>query len=81
MTYTMRFPKKPKPAGPRKHHPTSSDIDYSDEEFEFLKAIEKFKHEHHTKFPTWREAFQVMKGLGYTRIEGDGCQSPNELKN
>jgi hypothetical protein len=40
----------------------------SDEQFEFLKAIEKYKRQNNRQFPTWTEVLEVAKALGYQRV-------------
>lgn len=49
------------------NHPTTSDRDYSDEEREFLLAIEAYKTRTGRKFPTWCEALDVLRSLGYAK--------------
>jgi len=41
--------------------------DYSDEELEFLQAIEQYKRVHRRPFPTWREVLHVFKSLGWRK--------------
>ena len=40
----------------------------SDEQFEFLMAIEKYKQKNARPFPTWTEVLEVMKALGYRKV-------------
>ena len=40
----------------------------SDEQFEFLKAIEKYKRQNNRQFPTWTEVLEIVKALGYQRV-------------
>jgi len=40
----------------------------SDEQFEFLLAIEEYKHQNATRFPTWTEVFEVIKAMGYRKV-------------
>ncbi len=39
----------------------------SDEEWEFIRAIEQFKRDTRNPFPSWSEALAVLRGLGYHR--------------
>jgi hypothetical protein len=39
----------------------------SDEQFEFLMAIEEYKRLNGKPFPSWTEVLDVIKALGYTR--------------
>ena len=40
----------------------------SDEQFEFILAIEEYKRQNATRFPTWTEVFEVVKALGYRKV-------------
>ena len=42
--------------------------DYSDEELEFLRAIEQYKRMYQRPFPTWREVLHVFKSLGWRKV-------------
>lgn len=55
----------------------------SDEQFEFLMAIDEYKRKNTRPFPTWTEVLEVIKALGYRKVtepqslcrpkEGLGC--------
>lgn len=53
------------PAGGRE--PYSPTHVYTDEESEFLAAMEAYKKRHKVKFPPWTAALKVLKELGYVR--------------
>jgi hypothetical protein len=40
----------------------------SDEQFEFLMAIDKYKRKNARPFPTWTEVLEVIKALGYRKV-------------
>jgi hypothetical protein len=40
----------------------------SDEQFEFMMAIDEYKRANQRPFPTWTEVFEVIKALGYRRV-------------
>ena len=40
----------------------------SDEQFEFLMAIDQYKRQNDRPFPTWTEVLEVIKALGYRRV-------------
>ena len=40
----------------------------SDEQFEFLMAIDTYKKENSKPFPTWTEVLEVIKALGYRKV-------------
>jgi hypothetical protein len=48
---------------------TCDETYYTEEEFEFLKAIDKYKQEHNRRFPTYHEILEVLKSLGYRKQE------------
>ena len=40
----------------------------SDEQFEFLMAIDEYKKSNSRPFPTWTEVLEVIKALGYRKV-------------
>lgn len=40
----------------------------SDEQFEFLMAIDEYKKKNARPFPTWTEILEVIKALGYRKV-------------
>ncbi len=40
----------------------------SEEQFEFLMAIDEYKRKNSRPFPTWTEVLEVIKALGYRRV-------------
>ena len=40
----------------------------SDEQFEFLMAIDEYKRTNTRPFPTWTEILEVIKALGYRKV-------------
>ena len=40
----------------------------SDEQFEFLMAINEYKRKNTRPFPTWTEVLEVIKTLGYRKV-------------
>jgi hypothetical protein len=40
----------------------------SDEQFEFLMAMDEYKKKNSRPFPTWTEVLEVMKALGYRKV-------------
>ncbi|MFN0056607.1 MAG: hypothetical protein ACKV0T_31050 [Planctomycetales bacterium] len=58
----------PRRAAKRRHvDPTTCERDYSDDELEFMRAIDQYKRHSGRPFPTWSEVLEVVKGLGYRR--------------
>ncbi len=56
----------------------------SDEQFEFLMAINEYKKANARPFPTWTEVLEVIKALGYRKIAEPGelaeCKNNSERK-
>ncbi len=46
--------------------------DYTQEELEFLKAVDAYKRTQNRPFPTWCEILAVAKSLGYRKTDDDG---------
>jgi hypothetical protein len=40
----------------------------SDEQFEFMMAIDEYKRANARPFPTWTEVLEVIKALGYRKV-------------
>lgn len=43
--------------------------DYTDEEREFMIALDRYKRENHRPHPTCVEVLQVLKNLGYSKCK------------
>ena len=41
---------------------------YTDDEFEFLKAIAAYQKRWRRRYPSWREVLFVMRCLGYRKV-------------
>ena len=39
------------------------------EQFDFLKAIDSYKRQNNRPFPSWTEVLEVVKALGYRKVE------------
>ena len=50
-------------------HPATSDRLYTDEETEFLMAMQSFKHETGRQFPTVRDMLLILKSIGYQKTQ------------
>lgn len=51
----------------RQIDPTTCERDYTDDEIEFMKAMDEYKRSSGRQFPTWSEVLEVVKNLGYRR--------------
>lgn len=48
--------------------PTTCERDYTDDESEFMKAMDRYKRENRRPFPTWSEVLEVLRSLGYRKV-------------
>lgn len=53
----------------RQVDPTTCEKDYSDEEIAFMKAMDLYKRNNRRPFPTWSEVLEVIRSLGYRKVE------------
>ncbi len=51
--------------------PTTFEKQYTDDEMEFMNAMQRFKESSGKSFPTYREVLKVVAGLGYRRVITD----------
>ncbi len=49
--------------------PTTCERDYSQAELEFMLAMNEYKHKSGRMFPTWSEVLEVLRDLGYTKLD------------
>lgn len=73
-TSAIPFAPQERRAGPRRKverrrqiDPTTCERDYTDEEIEFMRAMDEYKRKAGRQFPTWSEVLEVLKALGYKR--------------
>ncbi len=52
----------------RQIDPTTCERDYSDNEIEFMRAMDDYKRKSGRSFPTWSEVLEVMMSLGYRKV-------------
>ncbi len=58
--------------GPGRRRPderrSAEEGEMTDEQFEFLMAVNEYKRVNKRPFPTWTEVLDVMKALGYRKV-------------
>ncbi len=59
--------RRPKVQRRRQIDPTTCERDYSQEEIEFMNALDEYKRNSGRMFPTCSEILEVFRGLGYTK--------------
>ncbi len=82
VTDRRRFPTQARPDGverrqdPRRKverrrqiDPTTCERDYSLDEVEFMSAMDTYKRRSGRQFPTWSEVLEVVRSLGYRKVE------------
>jgi hypothetical protein len=52
----------------RQIDPTTCERDYTDEEIDFMKAMDQYKRDNRRPFPTWSEVLEVLRSLGYRKV-------------
>jgi hypothetical protein len=52
----------------RQVDPTTCERDYTDDEIEFMKAMDQYKRDNRRPFPTWSEVLEVLRALGYRKV-------------
>ncbi|HEV7278778.1 MAG TPA: hypothetical protein VGN57_01090 [Pirellulaceae bacterium] len=52
----------------RQIDPTTCERDYSDEEVEFMQALDAYKRRAGRMFPTCSEILEVLRDMGYVRM-------------
>ena len=52
----------------------------SDEQFEFLMAIDEYKRLNDRPFPTWTEVLEVIKAIGYRKIAEVDVSTPDDAQ-
>ncbi|MFO7901525.1 MAG: hypothetical protein ACQESR_20590 [Planctomycetota bacterium] len=55
----------------RQIDPTTCERDYSDEEIEFMQALDAYKRANGRMFPTCSEILEVVREMGYVRLPRD----------
>jgi hypothetical protein len=52
----------------RQIDPTTCERDYTDDEINFMKAMDQYKRDNRRPFPTWSEVLEVLTALGYRKV-------------
>ena len=52
----------------RQIDPTTCERDYSNEEVEFMSAMDDYKRRSGRQFPTWSEVLEVLRAMGYRTV-------------
>jgi hypothetical protein len=60
----------------RRVDPTTFEKQYSDDEIEFMNAMQRFKVQTGKSFPSYGEVLKIASALGYRRVVDDGPAGP-----
>jgi len=60
---------KGEPERRRMVDPTTCERDYSEDEVSFMIAMDSYKRANRRPFPTWSEVLEVLRALGYRKVE------------
>ena len=52
----------------RQIDPTTCERDYSEQEIDFMKAMDDYKRRSGRQFPTWSEVLEVLHSMGYRKV-------------
>ena len=66
-TAERRGPERRKAQRRRHIDPTTCEREYSEEEVEFMRALDEYKRTNGRMFPTCSEILEVLRKLGYSR--------------
>ncbi|QDT08995.1 hypothetical protein [Stieleria marina] len=66
-TGVMKSPRRKKQ---RRRHidPTTCERDYNQDEIDFMRAMDDYKHNSGRMFPTCSEVLEVLRSMGYVRL-------------
>lgn len=59
--------RRTKPERRGKIDPTTCERDYTEDEVEFMRAMDDYKRKSGRMFPTWSEVLEVVRSLGYQK--------------
>jgi len=46
--------------------------EYTDDEREFMTAMDRYMSDNHRRFPSWHEVLSVLLSIGYRKVEEAG---------
>jgi hypothetical protein len=57
----------------RQIDPTTCERDYTQDEIEFMHALDEYKHKSGRMFPTCSEILEVVRALGYVKLSAEAA--------
>jgi hypothetical protein len=64
----------------RQIDPTTCERDYTQDEVEFMNALNEYKRKSGRMFPTCSEILEVLRNLGYEKTDSDGPRAAPSAK-
>jgi len=61
--------------------PTTCERDYTGDEIEFMQEMDEYKRRSGRMFPTCSEILEVLRGMGYVRVELPNEEDEEEIAN
>jgi hypothetical protein len=61
----------------RQIDPTTCEREYTDDELQFMQAMETYKRTSGRMFPTCSEVLEVLRGLGYSKVPAAAVANGN----
>lgn len=52
----------------RRNNPATCGVAYTEDQLEFLRAMDSYKRSKRRPFPAWHEVLEVLKSLGYRKV-------------
>ncbi len=69
---SVHYERREKKERRKRIDPTTFEKQYTDDELEFMNAMQRFKEQTGRPFPTYGEVLRVACDLGYRRLDGLG---------
>jgi hypothetical protein len=63
----------------RQIDPTTCERDYTEDELEFMRALDAYKRNSRRMFPTCSEILEVVRSLGYVKLADDNSPLEPEI--
>lgn len=60
----------------RQIDPTTCERDYTNDEIEFMRALDEYKRKNKRMFPTCSEMLEVLRELGYQKVTTESPAEP-----
>ena len=76
----VRLERRQKVNRRRQIDPTTCERDYTDDEIEFMNALDEYKRTSGRMFPTCSEVLEVVRSLGYVKLSASELAAHNTIQ-